>query len=43
MRRLTVVALFVSLLFTTEFLSAQRVKQLGRSIVEFTSFDQASA
>ena len=37
MNRLTIAALCVSLLFSAEFVSAQRVKQLGRSIVEFTS------
>lgn len=37
MSRLTVVALSMCLLFSAEFVSAQRVKQLGRSIVEFTS------
>jgi len=39
MSRLMIVALCMSLLFTAEFVSAQRVKQLGRSIVEFTSPD----
>jgi hypothetical protein len=37
MSRLTLVALCMGLLFSAELLSAQRVKQLGRSIVEFTS------
>jgi len=39
MSRLTIVTLCLSLLFAAEFVSAQRVKQLGRSIVEFTSPD----
>jgi len=39
MSRFTLVALCMSLLFSAEFVSAQRVKQLGRSIVEFTSPD----
>ncbi|HEU4692603.1 MAG TPA: hypothetical protein VFS23_29780 [Vicinamibacterales bacterium] len=37
MSRLTIVALCVLLVSTPEFLSAQRVRQLGRSIVEFSS------
>ncbi|HVQ12835.1 MAG TPA: hypothetical protein VMS40_04560, partial [Vicinamibacterales bacterium] len=39
MSRLTIVALCMSLLFTAEFVSAQRVKQLGHAIVEFRSPD----
>jgi hypothetical protein len=39
MSRLTIVALCMGLLLSAEFVSAQRVKQLGRSIVEFTSAD----
>jgi hypothetical protein len=37
MSRLTFVALCIGLLSAPEFLSAQRVRQLGRSIVEFSS------
>jgi hypothetical protein len=39
MSRLTIVALSMSLLFAVEFVSAQRVKQLGHAIVEFSSPD----
>ena len=39
MSRLTIVALSMSLLFAAEFVSAQRVKQLGQAIVEFRSPD----
>lgn len=39
MSRLTIVTLCLSLPFAAELVSAQRVKQLGRSIVEFTSAD----
>ena len=39
MNRFVVVALCMGLLLSAEFVSAQRVKQLGRSIVEFTSPD----
>ena len=37
MNRLTIVALCVVLAGASEFVSAQRVRQLGRSIVEFSS------
>ena len=39
MGRLTIVALCLTLLSASEFVSAQRVRQLGRSIVEFRSRD----
>ena len=39
MSRLTIVALGMCLLFASDVVSAQRVKQLGRSIVEFRSPD----
>jgi hypothetical protein len=39
MSRLTIVALCLGLLSTPEFVSAQRVKQLGRAIVEYRSPD----
>jgi hypothetical protein len=39
MSRLTIVALCAGLLLASEFVAAQRVKQLGHSIVEFRSPD----
>jgi hypothetical protein len=39
MSRLTVAALCVGVLLASDFVAAQRVKQLGRSIVEFRSRD----
>ena len=39
MSRLTIVAVSMGLLFAAEFVSAQRVNQLGHAIVEFRSAD----